>query len=56
MFGKDYLAGITNINPIAHVLGFPGLSNREIAKILKRALKKLLKLNFDSQIDLVFVS
>ncbi|MEL0106993.1 MAG: amidohydrolase family protein [Rhodospirillaceae bacterium] len=44
VLGTDHPAGMANINPIAHILSVPGLSEDDIEKMLGGTLKKLLKL------------
>jgi aminocarboxymuconate-semialdehyde decarboxylase len=45
VLGTDHPAGMANINPIAHVLSVPGLSDDDLEMILGGTLKKLLKLD-----------
>ncbi len=45
VLGTDHPAGMANINPIAHILSVPGLSDDDIEKMLGGTLKDLLKLD-----------
>lgn len=44
VLGTDHPAGMANINPIAHILSVPGLSEEDVEKLLGGTLKKLLKI------------
>ena len=46
VLGTDHPAGMANINPIAHILSVPGLSDTDIEKLLGGTLKKLLKIDW----------
>jgi len=45
VLGTDHPAGMANVNPIAHLLSVPGLSDDDIEMILGGTLKRLLKLD-----------
>jgi aminocarboxymuconate-semialdehyde decarboxylase len=45
VLGTDHPAGMANINPVAHILSVPGLSEDDIEKVLGGTLQKLLKLD-----------
>jgi aminocarboxymuconate-semialdehyde decarboxylase len=44
VLGTDHPAGMANMNPIAHLLSVPGLSEDDIADICHRTAEKLLKI------------
>ena len=44
VLGTDYPAGMSNINPVAHLLSVEGLSDEDIESILSGTVKKLLKI------------
>jgi aminocarboxymuconate-semialdehyde decarboxylase len=44
VLGTDHPAGMANINPIAHILSVPGLSDEDIEMILGGTAKTLLKI------------
>jgi aminocarboxymuconate-semialdehyde decarboxylase len=45
VLGTDHPAGMANINPVAHILSVPGLTDAEIEMMLGGTLKKLLKID-----------
>ena len=45
VLGTDHPAGMANVNPIAHILSVPGLSDEDLEKLLGGTLKKLLKID-----------
>ncbi|MEL0106992.1 MAG: amidohydrolase family protein [Rhodospirillales bacterium] len=44
VMGTDHPAGMANINPIAHILSTPGLSDDDLEAILGGTLQKILKI------------
>ncbi len=47
VLGTDHPFGMTNVNPIAHLLSVPGLSEDDIEAVLGGNLKRLLKLDIE---------
>ena len=48
VLGTDHPFGMTNVNPIAHLLSVPGLSEANIEAVLSGNLKQLLKLDAEA--------
>jgi aminocarboxymuconate-semialdehyde decarboxylase len=49
VLGTDHPYGMTNVNPIAHLLSVPGLSEDDIEAVLSGTLKRLLNLDIEAK-------
>ena len=45
VLGTDHPAGMANVNPVAHILSVPGLTEDDIEKMLGGTLQRILKLD-----------